>query len=159
MKTLTVRNIQQKVLIQHEILGQLSEGLWENAKPHGHFKVWYEATVVIDPVRVGRNFYASKDNYNLSALLKFDGAKRMVSYVALALQFGEENVGLLGDLLDLSGDFSGIPDYPDKYYDELSKFDLESIKKYLETQKVYGIKQLRADLRELKTIFKTYVNN
>lgn len=67
MGTLAVRNLAQKVLMEDELQGQISDGMWENATPHDHWKPWCDAEVVVDPANLGRNFHARKDNYNFLA--------------------------------------------------------------------------------------------
>jgi hypothetical protein len=65
MGTLVVRNAAQVALFTKELQGQLSDGYWENTRPHTHWRPWCSATVVVGE-EVGRDFYAGKDNYNFS---------------------------------------------------------------------------------------------
>lgn len=62
---LTVRNQAQKILFDEEMSGQISDGMWENTRPYDHWEPWCDAEVVVGE-NVGRNFYARKDNYNLT---------------------------------------------------------------------------------------------
>lgn len=80
--TIRVATVEQKVLLTEELMGQISDGMWENSGPQDHWEVWSGATVVVDPKHVGRNFNARKDNYQLnsSALLDIVG-DRMVESV------------------------------------------------------------------------------
>jgi hypothetical protein len=68
--TLFVRNGAQKVLFDEFLMGQISDGLWENTKPDDHWVAWAECDVVVGsgmPTRVGRTWaYAIKDNYQLN---------------------------------------------------------------------------------------------
>ncbi len=64
---LRVYNQAQKWLVEHELKGQISDGMWENTNPPNHWQAWCDAKVVVDPANVGRNFYASKDNYQLNS--------------------------------------------------------------------------------------------
>lgn len=64
---LRVRTQAQKWLLENELKGQISDGMWENASPNDHWKVWSQAKVVVDPKNVGRNFSARKDNYSLNS--------------------------------------------------------------------------------------------
>ena len=69
-KVLAVNNEAQKVIFLSEMQGQISDGMWENARPFDHYKAWSdlnEESVIVDPSNVGRNFHAIKDNYNLNA--------------------------------------------------------------------------------------------
>jgi hypothetical protein len=63
MGTLRLRNIEQKVLWDYELTGQISDGRWENSRPHDHWEPWCNATAVVDPDNVGRDFYAKRDGY------------------------------------------------------------------------------------------------
>jgi hypothetical protein len=75
---LAVRNESQRRLFEDELKGQLSDGMWENVAGD-HWIAWCDATVVVDPDNVGRNFYARKDNYNFnsSALLDCIGDRML----------------------------------------------------------------------------------
>lgn len=55
MNLLVVRNVAQKALFEEELQGQLSDGYWENTKPHDHWEPWCRCTVLVDE-NVGRNF-------------------------------------------------------------------------------------------------------
>jgi hypothetical protein len=108
--TVRVRNHAQAVLLKDELLGQISDGHWENTPGTG-WEQWCNAEVEVDPANVGRNFYARKDNFNLSAKQLLDVVgDRMI-----------ESVRGLG------------PDYAN-----------------------YDMKAMKADLADLKLIFKTY---
>ena len=92
-----------------EIVGQLSDGLWENAYPRDHWKAWCNAKTIIDPDHIGRNFYAERDTYSLTNLV-YHVEERMRYYGALATMFPEETVALLN-----SGDYS-LPDNYDQAF-------------------------------------------
>ena len=79
-EVLAFRNAIQAKLWE-ELDGQISDGYWENARPYNHWRVWCRATVIVDPVNVGRNFYAEKDNYNFnsSELLEWVGDRMLAS--------------------------------------------------------------------------------
>lgn len=81
--TLYVANEAQKVLFDSELSGQISDGHWENASPHDHWKPWADAEVVVAPDhQLGRTFYARKSNYNfLAADLLEVVADRMIEAV------------------------------------------------------------------------------
>lgn len=82
---LRVRNVAQKVLWEEELSGQISDGHWENSGPNDHWQPWCNATIVVDPDHVGRNFWARRESYNFTAkdLLDVVG-ERMVEAVRLA---------------------------------------------------------------------------
>lgn len=163
---LAVRNIAQKVLVEKELQGQLSDGKWENATPHGHWKPWCEAEVVVSE-KVGRNFSVRKDNYQLASkeLLDVVGP-RMTRYVQAMFAFGtDEAVELVSYLYDDLGNgaWRGLPAYPGEYWDKVrarikafvAQFGgLDAVHNRIEDI-TYGKKELVADLNDLKTIFKT----
>lgn len=63
--TLTFKTLDQAVLFEGEIKGQLSDGAWQNSRPYDHQKSWCEADISVGS-DVGRNFWAQKDNYGLT---------------------------------------------------------------------------------------------
>jgi hypothetical protein len=79
---LRVRTKAQKIMFDDEMSGQISDGQWENTSPDDHWLPWSDATVIVDPSNVGRNFQCPKDNYalNSSDLLSIVG-DRMLKYV------------------------------------------------------------------------------
>jgi len=81
MAQLYVRNYEQKVLWDFELLGQISDGAWENASPMNHWKYWSDPAKV-DASNPGYTGYARKNNYNFTSpdLLKIIGY-RMMSYL------------------------------------------------------------------------------
>jgi hypothetical protein len=98
---LRVRTRSQKVLFDSELSGQISDGLWENARPQNHYLPWCKAEVVVDPISAGRNFYASKDNYNFLAVIPYIG-ERMIE--AVRVQTNNPTYGmreLRSDLIQL----------------------------------------------------------
>lgn len=88
---LVFHNLVERALFENEICGQISDGMWENTQPLNHWEAWAEAKVLVDPTGklVGRNFYARKDNYRLSALIEYVG-DRMKFYAELTMQFPSE---------------------------------------------------------------------
>jgi hypothetical protein len=65
--TIRVRTQAQKWLLKNELLGQISDGHWENSGPHNHWSDWSGAKVIVDPQNPGRNFNPIKDNYQLNS--------------------------------------------------------------------------------------------
>lgn len=101
--TLRVRNLAQKVLWEEELTGQLSDGRWENSRPMDHWMPWCDATVVIDPENVGRDFWVRRDGYCFTEkdLLSIIG-DRMLEAVRVATgnaAYSEKK--MLADLRDL----------------------------------------------------------
>lgn len=104
MNTLRVRNEAQAILFEEELKGQLSDGMWENTTPHDHWIVWCDAEVVVDPLNVGRNFWARKTSYRLDhpMLLEVVG-DRMIGEVIRRTNKPYDLAHLKADLKDLKG--------------------------------------------------------
>jgi hypothetical protein len=162
MGTLFVRNLAQKVLLQHELIGQLSDGYWENCRPNDHYKPWCRSEIVVaeNDEEVGRDFYARKDNYNLSNKELFDiVGTRMLSCARLAKALPMETVEKVIPLLDMDGELT-VPTHEGKYWDEkragIAELDVVAINKILNDDTLYSKKDLLNDLRDLKKIFRTH---
>lgn len=108
MNTLVVASIEEKILYIHEIRGQLSDGNWENTRPHEHWRPWCDVSwqsCVVDPKNVGPEFFAPKDNYRLTDLIQYIG-DRMLFYLNLyawspdtILAYLDDGVGSLPDTI------------------------------------------------------------
>jgi hypothetical protein len=171
MSTLFLRNIEQVALFKMELSGQISDGHWENSRPHDHWQVWCRAKVVVAPkgTAPGRNFWAKRDRYGLtsSMLLSIVGG-RMLGQVRLAQQFGLAGAEELESCLGCGeeGAFTPTFDDPAKYAADgneywaekvwrLKKFDL----KVAETHALhgnYGKRELLKDLREIAEAMRTW---
>ncbi len=175
MKTLAFRTKSQVILWKHEILGQLSDGHWENFRSNRHephYRAWQRDVQVVDRPEgpVGRDFYVDYDGYNLTNadLLDVVG-QRMIVLVRLGLTFGEDAVELLEHCFDLDGGWEGLPKYEGQYWDDLRTqingflaqlgMTLEDVRRAgVEdgfATEPYDRKRLLADLREMKKIIKT----
>jgi hypothetical protein len=83
--TLTVKNLSQANLYKAEIIGQLSDGAWENARPHDHWKSWADANVQIGSPIGYSGGYPRRTKYALAnQLLPYIG-DRMLVYGAAGL--------------------------------------------------------------------------
>lgn len=100
--TIAVRNPAQAILVEEELKGQLSDGMWENTRPLDHWVQWSRATVVVDPSNVGRDFWALKDNYRLDHpnLIAWVG-DRMIGEVIRRTNQPYDEKSLRSDLKDL----------------------------------------------------------
>lgn len=101
-KTIRVRTQAQKWLLEDELKGQISDGHWENAS-NNPWEDWTGATVIVDPQNPGRNFFTSKDNYQLNSRELLDAVgDRMVDNVRA--KTGQDDYSFSGmneDLRDL----------------------------------------------------------
>jgi hypothetical protein len=131
MKKLHVKNIEEKILWDLEMLGQLSDGAWENASPRDHWKGWVEASV---SSKQGVQGYAEKTNYNFTSkwLLDIIGM-RMLSYLNGYAYF-KKKYG--ANAIDIVKDYDGILDMATTMSSkEPSKYDVVSQANYLTRRK------------------------
>ena len=109
--TIRVNNQAQKILMEQELQGQISDGMWENSRPEGHWVQWSDAEVIVDPKHPGVNVRTEKDNYNLNSRALLDAVgDRMV-----------DEVRTRGDM----------PDYDEKQM----RRDLADLKKVFKTKR------------------------
>lgn len=161
--TLTFRTAVQAVLFENELKGQISDGHWENSRPQDHYKQWCGAEVLVGE-NVGRDFYAKRDTYNLCSKDLLDVvAKRMLGYARLTIALGTDAAKAFEHLFDCDG-WTGIPQYQDHaegryWYDvrhnleaAFERYDRspEDIREIIESEDTYTMKNLLADLREMK---------
>lgn len=93
MSIIAFQNQDQLVLWQTEIRGQISDGYWENAKPHNHYRDWCNAEAIVDEQNPGIDFYPVRQRYNLTAPELLDAVgERMAYRVAMARRFGHEKI-------------------------------------------------------------------
>ena len=99
---LSVRNEVQAALWENEIMGQISDGMWENTQPYDHYEAWCDAEVVVaDPdMKLGRNFFVQKDNYSLTTVIQYVG-DRMIREVGRDTGIVLTEKGLRAELVDL----------------------------------------------------------
>ena len=102
MTTLRVRNMAQKVLFDEELSGQISDGMWENARPSNHWQVWTRAAAAVDPTNPGLDCYPPRRNHTLTAksLLEIIG-ERMIKQVQRRVDATYDEKRLRADLRDL----------------------------------------------------------
>lgn len=81
-----------------EMLGQFSDGMWENARPSNHWVFWAGLNVAVGPSEVTSTARCSKKNYNLVSLKEHIG-ERMLIIGRIGKAIGAEAVNL-GDGVD-----------------------------------------------------------
>jgi len=164
MSTLYVENKIQKALFEGELVGQLSDGYWENSRPMNHWKPWVDCKVVVSD-KVGRDFWADKDNYNFSApmLLEAVGTRMLNRAKAVILGFSEKAIQQMpDDLQEYQWYYNHAQTSKDTYWAEkVEKMNAaginEATMKAIEESNVYTMKMLRADLNGLKKAARTMV--
>ena len=90
-----VANLAQKVLMDHELSGQISDVNWENATPHQHWVSWCKAEVLVEPANRGINFYTMRKYDFLSEELLKVVRTRMILYVRLSARFPHDRLNIL----------------------------------------------------------------
>jgi hypothetical protein len=84
-KQIRFENKVQAALFQFELLGQISDGYWENSKPGDHWQVFTRVEVVVDPANPGMTGIWTKRKYNFAAPMLVDVVgDRMVNIANLA---------------------------------------------------------------------------
>lgn len=175
---LKVKNIQQKVLFNWELCGQLSDGYWENTNPNNHWEIWNQCKCLVSTDgRYGRNFYAQRDDYNLVAneLLEAVG-DRMYKYAVIALALGEgfddffkelspkhdpRNIEYFFDkefnLIDTQQYVHLDSDYVREMRAAFNLLPLAHLSIKCKAITFYKMADLKRDLVDLKTIFRTRI--
>lgn len=99
--TVRVRTQAQKWLLENELKGQISDGMWENAS-NNPWEDWSSAKVIVDPRNAGRNFNTRKDNYQLNSKALLDAVgDRMVEDVRKQTGKDYNEKAMMNDLTDL----------------------------------------------------------
>ena len=166
--TITLPTSAQRALWIYEITGQLSDGMWENTRPHSHWKFWgalevklgAEASVKKSGSYLGRDYECVKNAYNLGALIPIVGDSMVkVARMAKALndamtyedaQAAEYLPETCVEYLQMRAKDSNVSEYIKEYIDQLT--DVKVIAYYMT---VYTKKDLRADLNVIKQAMKS----
>lgn len=143
----------QRALWEHEIRGQLSDGMWESARPFEHWRAWVHLTPVISndskPFVKFSGRWPSKVKY---ALLRLMAIPEICDRMVVIGRMGQAritsltscNVRALEVHLENRGDESTL--------DFLTS---EERQRFLETKKTYTKKELRKDLMEIQALMKS----
>lgn len=163
-RVLTVASVTQAALYEHELIGQISDGHWENSRPFDHWIPWScDVRVANEGEKLGRNFYARRDSYNFCAHELLEAVeKRMITYARIAIAYGLSHVATLAPAFDDDGNWRGQPEFTgSKYWDgarvALGNYDLDEVRVRVAAVP-YGHKELLKDLRALKKIIKMRSN-
>ena len=168
MKTITFRTAAQAALFEVELKGQLSDGHWENDR-RSCWQTWCSAEVRVG-TEVGRDFYVNRVNFKLDdpELLGVVGERMRLFAVLARAGYSIGQIRELEGAWNTIGDCSwrGMPTCEDmgasSYWAKvracLAEYDLELVRRQAENGlAVYGMKELRADLREMKKAMRTMV--
>ena len=170
---ITFRTAAQAAIFQHEIKGQISDGMWENS-PGTDWGTWCDTDVLVGS-NTGRSGYVSKKGFALERLAKHDVvAGRMIDYAKLSMAFPKLDLDDLYVLDNFRTDIHTIMKYAEKseyYQDVLKSFrkmeklinpmnpapcsaeGLRSVAAAVEAIE-YSEKDLKDDLKEIKASMK-----
>jgi len=152
---LTVANMEQKLIFWIEMMGQLSDGYWENSEPRDHWKPW--CNIKWNDIKVGspigtKGGYPPKRNYSFSAknLLDIVG-DRVVLKINLWKKLGAKIEKVLKD------NHWSIPDdgvISDNKREKFAKLGLTKEVMQAAKEGPYTMAQLKKDCKGLSDAFK-----
>ena len=176
--TLFVENLSQALIFDMEISGQISDGKWENSRPHDHWTWVCHTNIEISPDKLGYDRVYHRRKYGVSGLYnefmkdvregEFPWPNRMIFYgrfgkIMDPKYFDEssemrhfiETIGFNENINTLEDLKNGMKDWELRYwkdnYDEV--FSTENIQKFRNEN--YGVKELKKDLKALNTAINT----
>lgn len=174
--TLFVNNMSQACLYDMEVLGQISDGRWENSRPYNHWTWVCHTDIALSNIN-GYNGVHHTKRYGVKNLfndfMKY-GEKwpmRMYYYAKYGTlldskwinHFGEmryfiEMIGFDEDINTLEDLKNKTPEYAKSYwedeYDEI--FSTENIQKFRTS--TYSIQDMKNDLKQLHESINTFLN-
>lgn len=155
------------MLYENELKGQISDGMWENARPNRHYILPCDATpfVAKTDAERGRNFFARAYNFSSGDLIEYVG-DRMVNMVKMSLAFPSVPVSEIFDMetnprdtltswVNYGRGGQGVY-WQNKIAATCLAFGVENMEQLivkLETglaTVTYGLKELRKDLNDMK---------
>ena len=162
-----VRNGVQKVLLEHEMLGQMYDGMWENSSQD--YKLWHDTKFVVSTDgKLGTlgipQYKKDRSRYNLNnrELLEIVG-DRMIASARVCIAFpelvnSEEDSAIqhCAEEAMNTGKISPRADYDREYLRKVeSLIGKENMGKFIESarnESLYDMKKMRKDLADLKKI-------
>lgn len=161
-ETLYVRNLEQAAAWL-ELDGQISDGMWENARPNDHYLPWCRARVVVSPANPGRNFYARKDNYDFASreLLDVVGL-RMLATVRIARALGLKAAECLEHVAECDGTIDWTREWHMGAVNAaaevlgINSIEVRNRVDAAIADQSYGMADLKRDLADLKKIVRVF---
>lgn len=160
-------------LFNGELSGQISDGLYENRTPSDHWEWLEDVECKLDPENVGFMGPRHTVQYSLSSLIfhigkndgwewterilwlaqfasivpesEFDTLVKEAHTLNILLENYTRNIEKGATLSDLIENAKTRANWIVDYFEKCTLLTDESIKKYLEAKKVYGLKELKAD--------------
>jgi len=166
--TIVLSTFSAAFIWEGEIVGQLSDGMWENAAPFDHWKFWHNLNVKVDatvkPHVEGNSTWADKTGYNIAGLYECVG-DRMLATGRMGRALEKLGYGVppesvaRGELRHVCEDMAKMQ-YTEfltaKEKDNavrLAKVSLEVAASFYST--VYTMRDLRNDVRDIKIAMKS----
>lgn len=135
MAKLFLRNNDQVALFKEELVGQLSDGAWENSSPYDHWKGWSDAELGVDANNPGLVGYSRwsfpKRGYGFVRALvnECDLSDRMIAYVVMHRVTGKLKHLSVGEYLVGEGSYEK---FVEEYGERAEKEKRNSIRWQLE---------------------------
>ena len=95
---LYLNNLTQKFLFEHELSGQISDGMWENARPYDHWQKPCKLEVELSNDKLGVTTSLMKNNYNFSSKELLDCISDrmiMIGKIVTSNQFTTDEIKIL----------------------------------------------------------------
>lgn len=168
-KKILFETVTQQALWDHEITGQLSDGAWENAMPHDHWREWVdlESGVASDKQIPGvhTSYMPRKQGYNLMCLVDgkiVDLSKRMIAYAVASALGWPKRMARYSEYIPTDKDMSF-----DEFWKETYDFAREGLEgldepmydtfRSVVKSGMYDRKSVIRDLKAIKGIMKQHV--
>jgi hypothetical protein len=171
--TIRLSTLSAASLFEHELVGQFSDGMWENSRPYDHWKFWHHLIVKFEPgveprIDSAYKHQCKKVNYNIAALFPIIG-DRMEALGRMAK--AAESLGMIELSYDQARAAWYMPDDFASYqrirngqeksaYGEAQKY-FESLSPELAAafySTTYTRKDLKSDVKLIKSAMKTVKN-
>lgn len=164
----------QAALWEHELTGQISDGMWENSRPWEHYKFWGMLEVVIDPNatpavetpkwwEIKKKSYAFERVYNLfyPDTQRYELRERMINIgrlalalASLGLPFEYEQHLAAEDMPDTLDEFIRKAVADTRFSAAVS---LEAATEYYARFSSYGFKEMKKDVAVISGAMKNIV--
>jgi hypothetical protein len=146
-----------------EILGQLSDGAWENTRPHEHWKFWHALDSAVgseNKVTVDKGTYSPycvKNRYNIACLYEYV-VDRMLAHGRMASVTGDKKLWQIADDMPATlAEFLKCKETGDWqrawHAKELNAVEIPVAVDFYMSK--YGMKELRRDVKVIKEAMKT----
>ena len=154
--TITLANATQVALYKGELIGQMSDGMWENSSPRDHWRPMAHATVVVG--HPGMDFSPAR-TYGFNRLLSYVGDRMLFLAKATKaypnVEWGESGLAHAVEYMDgkTAEDFK--EDWQKKYVEQLLAATGETdINQFLAkvNGQTYSMKDLRKDVRGIMSV-------